>query len=364
MIAGVKLAVPAYGGAINRLNQETSSSARERLSTVVTAAPQRSRSRVIYSLIALCLAGVLLYSSLRGIEWRAVWRTLARADPGLVTLAGVLVTVGLVLRAWRWRVLLQAQGHVDVSTAFWATAAGYFGNNFLPARAGELVRTMMVSARSGLGKMFVLTTALSERLCDAITLVVISSVVLLTLPVRPGWFNHAARPFVVVGLGGALTIAVLPKLEGFLRYLLGLLPVPDTLRDKLRHAMEQILIGIRSFHNAGRLLRFLSLTMVIWFSDSIGVILGMKALGMGVSLPVALLLITGLGLGSALPSTPGYVGIYQFVAVSVLTPFGYSRTDAIAYILLAQALQYVIITVLGLVAFTRSRTTPRTAAAA
>ena len=39
-----------------------------------------------------------------------------------------------------------------------------------------------------------------------------------------------------------------------------------------------------------------------------------------------------MGLASALPSTPGYVGIYQFVAVSVLTPFGFSRTDAIAYI--------------------------------
>ena len=32
------------------------------------------------------------------------------------------------------------------------------------------------------------------------------------------------------------------------------------------------------------------------------------------------------------------LGIYQFVAVSVLTPFGFSRTDAIAYILVAQAL--------------------------
>ena len=119
--------------------------------------------------------------------------------------------------------------------------------------------------------------------------------------------------------------------------------------------MEQILIGIRTFHDPGRLFRFLSLTMVIWFGDGIATIIGMKALGMSVSLPLALLLITGLGLGSALPSTPGYVGIYQFVAVSVLTPFGFSRTDAIAYILLAQALQYVVITFWGLIGFTQSR---------
>ncbi len=59
--------------------------------------------------------------------------------------------------------------------------------------------------------------------------------------------------------------------------------------------------------------------------------------------PAAFLLIASLGLGSALPSTPGYVGIYQFVAVTVLGPFGFSRTDAIAYILVAQALTYVVI---------------------
>jgi uncharacterized membrane protein YbhN (UPF0104 family) len=337
------------------LKQESPSTVRERLTSAVSAAPQRPRSKLIYWLIAFALAGILLYFSLRGIDWSGVWRTLAHANLGLVSAAAGLVTVGLFLRAMRWRVLLQAQGHVDLATAFWATSAGYFGNNFLPARAGELVRTMMVSSRCGLGKMFVLTTALSERLCDAITLVVISSIVLLTLPVRPGWFDHAARPFAILGLGGALSIAVLPRLEGLLRHLLDLLPIPATLRDKLRYAMEQILIGIRSFHDVGRLVRFLGLTMVIWFGDGIATIVGMHALGMSVSLPLALLLITGLGLGSALPSTPGYVGIYQFVAVSVLTPFGFSRTNAIAYILLAQALQYVVITFWGLIGFTQSR---------
>ena len=64
---------------------------------------------------------------------------------------------------------------------------------------------------------------------------------------------------------------------------------------------------------------------------------------------VAFLLIAGLGLGSAMPSTPGYVGIYQFVAVSILTPFCYSRTDAIAYILLVQAMSYVVLAFWGLI---------------
>jgi glycosyltransferase 2 family protein len=60
-------------------------------------------------------------------------------------------------------------------------------------------------------------------------------------------------------------------------------------------------------------------------------------------------------LGSALPSTPGYVGIYQFVAVSVLVPFGFTKTNAIAYILLAQAMQYVLFSFWGPIALWRSR---------
>jgi uncharacterized membrane protein YbhN (UPF0104 family) len=70
---------------------------------------------------------------------------------------------------------------------------------------------------------------------------------------------------------------------------------------------------------------------------------------------VAFLLIVGLGLGSALPSTPGYVGIYQFVAVSVLVPFGFSKTDAVAYILVAQALQYVVMGLWGALGFLNYR---------
>ena len=67
-----------------------------------------------------------------------------------------------------------------------------------------MVRSMMVDAEAGLGRTFVLTTALSERTVDAITLVFVSSLVLLTLPTRPGWYGPAAKPFAIVGIWGAL----------------------------------------------------------------------------------------------------------------------------------------------------------------
>src|SRR6266478_3731304 len=129
------------------------------------------RTRAASFGVAVLLAAVLLYYSLRGIEWTQVARIVASAEPGRLVLAAAAGTATLFLRACRWRILLNAEGSIGVSTAFWATAAGYFGNNFLPARAGELVRTFMISSHSALETPYVLATALSERVADAVVLV-------------------------------------------------------------------------------------------------------------------------------------------------------------------------------------------------
>jgi len=315
-----------------------------------------SRGKAVTFGIAFLLAAVLLYYSLRGIEWRQVGRLVAGARLGYLALAAGIVNVGLFLRSFRWRILLTAEGPVSVADAFWATSAGYFGNNFLPARAGELVRTYMVSGRAGLNKAYVLATALSERVADAIALVVISSLVLLTLPEQPGWLATATKPFAILGLAGVAGIAMLPRLEWLGRRILERVPLlPAGLRKKLLGVMEDGLRGIRAFHDVRRLTGFLGLTIVIWCLDAFSAVICAAGLGLAMPLPVAFLLIAGLGLGSALPSTPGYVGIYQFVAVSVLVPFGFSKTDAVAYILVSQALQYVVVGLWGALGFLNYR---------
>lgn len=317
-----------------------------------------SRTRTISLSIAALLAAVLLYYSVRGIEWRRVARIAAGAAPGRLALTASIGTTTLFIRACRWRILLNAEDSVSVPTVFWATAAGYFGNNFLPARAGELVRTFMISSRSGLQKTYVLATALSERVADAIALVVIIAVVLLILPAQPGWLAGAARPLAILGLLGALSIAILPLLGPAARSAVEYAPLPGPLRLRLITAIEHGLRGMRAFHDARRLSAFLGLTVLIWSLDALGAVIVGTALGFRMPITVAFLLNSSLGLGSALPSTPGYVGIYQFVAVTVLTPFGFSRTDAIAYILVAQALMYVVIGfwgALGLWRYRRSR---------
>jgi hypothetical protein len=315
----------------------------------------RPRPHAAYWVIALGLAAVLLYFALRGIEWLRVWTILRGARIEMIALVLAITSINLLARSLRWRVILSAERRVPIPQAFWATAAGYLGNNVLPARAGELVRTLMICARTGMSKVFVLTTVFSERVVDALFLLAVSGVVLLTLPVTPGWLARAARPVGAIGLAGVAAIVLIPVFESFWQRLLAWLPVAQRWRARAEHALRQVILGVRSFHDRGRLTRFLLFTVLLWGLEGTTTILGARAIGISFSIPVTYLLIAGLGLGSALPSTPGYVGIYQFAAVSVLTPFGYSQADAIAYILLFQAMNFSVIAFWGLIGLARMR---------
>jgi uncharacterized protein (TIRG00374 family) len=294
------------------------------------------------------LAAVLLYFSVRGVDWGRVWRTIAAAQWRYLAATAALTTFSFFVRAIRWRILLNTETWFSVGTVFWANMAGYLGNNFLPARAGELIRTYLISNRSSLSKTYVLTTALGERLMDVIALVLWSSLVLLGLDPKPRWMQDLSRTMAIVAGAGAVAIMLLPHTGGLVENLLRRTPLPEGLRNRLLRLAEQILLGLRAFHNWGRFTGFVLLTVVIWTADSVGVMAGCRALGLTLSFRVALLLVTALGLGSALPSTPGYVGIYQFVSVTVLAPFGISRDEALAYILVAQALASVLLLAFGL----------------
>jgi uncharacterized protein (TIRG00374 family) len=294
------------------------------------------------------LAGVLLYFSVRHVDWSRVWHTIRAAQWRFLGLAFATTCASFFFRALRWRILLNTETWFSVGTVFWANMAGYLGNNFLPARAGELIRTYLISNHSSLSKTYVLTTALAERLMDVIALVLWSSIVLLGVNPKPAWMQDLSRTMAVIAGLGAVTILLLPHTGSLVQNVLRRIPMPEGLRNRLLELAEQILLGLRAFHNWGRLAGFVFLTVVIWMLDACGVIAGAWALGLIIPFRVAMLLLTALGLGSALPSTPGYVGIYQFVSVKVLSPFGIAPDDALAYILVAQALGSVIMLMFGL----------------
>lgn len=314
-----------------------------------------NRGKIWSWAVSLLLATILLGIALRGVDWPRIGKTIAGAQWRFLAAATGVTCISYFMRALRWRILLNAEASLPVAPVFWANMAGYAGNTFLPARAGELIRTLLIRGRSSLSTPYVLTTALSERLMDALALVLCSALLLLGIHSKPAWLESVSRTMAFAAAVGTLAVFVLPHFDDCLDRAIGRAPLPQALRTRLQKASSQVLLGLRAFHHFGRVAGFVLLTAGIWFLDALSTILGANGLGLHFSFSIAMLLIAGMGLGSSLPSTPGYVGIYQFVAVSVLTPFGVPKDAALAYIFVAQALGAAVTLVLGLPGLYQSR---------
>ncbi|MFN9298640.1 MAG: lysylphosphatidylglycerol synthase transmembrane domain-containing protein [Acidobacteriota bacterium] len=294
--------------------------------------------------VAIVLAAVLLYFSFRGIDFVKLGRMLAGAKLAPLGWAGLLSCVALWLRSVRWRVLLNSGAELQLGTVFWANALGYLGNNVLPARMGELMRVEALKRRHEISRSYLLATALIERVMDAGVLVLFTAVALLTIPGLPDWLHRASRTFSVLSGIGILTLFLLPHAE---RQVEGLLKKAPAVAG----VAARFLDGLRSLHSWWRSTQFLLLTLVIWPLDSFTGVLVADSIGLHLELQTSMVVLAALGLSSAVPSTPGYVGVFQFVAVHVLKPFGVETSAALAWILLYQATNYITQAGFGFVGF-------------
>jgi glycosyltransferase 2 family protein len=192
--------------------------------------------------------------------------------------------VSMFLRSLRWRVLLSAEKKVAPLSVFWATMAGYLGDNFLPARAGELIRSAALGHKTGLSKSWVFATALTERLLDVVALVLFSFAAVLSLGRSSQWQVRAWKVMGVVGVAGIIVLLAVPRFEGPLRKLLGHLPGPARLHERLLGMMAQFLSGMRAFANPYRGFAFAGMTVLIWLTDAVGTMISTRAFGLSLTL--------------------------------------------------------------------------------
>ena len=298
--------------------------------------------------IAVCLAVLLLALALRGISWLEVWTTIRQVKGVNLLAAFGMTALALLMRSLRWRNLLAAQKRLPLSDTFLATTTGYLGNTFLPARAGEVIRSVALAKRSGISAAFIFATALTERVLDAIVLIITGLVLL------PGMTSFPAQQKPLLWIIAALGILVLafllllPFFEQPSLRLLSRLRLPNKWNTRLEPLVTQFIAGSRAFLQPGRSIAFLLYTALIWLLDGLGAVILAGGMDLPLGLTQALFLLVSLGLASALPSTPGYVGLYQYTAETVLPLFGITRSQALAYILVLQSVFVIVVLALGL----------------
>ena len=308
----------------------------------------------------------LLAWALHGVDARALIDHLRRANPWLMAATIVLATLTFPLRAIRWRLILRGTsgGRLPLGPLWHATAIGFMANNLLPVRAGELARAY--AARQAVSVRF--TTALAsiavERVLDGLVLVGRFTVALV-VPSFPrdamiGGVRLAGLATAGAGLfAGILVVALLvvhrpaPWIRLLGRVARGVLPA--RLADHVTHLAEGLVEGLDVLKRPGRLLGVAAWSLLLWLVNAASFAVCFRAFGLPVPPEGALLLQGVIGFGVALPSSPGFVGVFEAATRGTLAMYGVDATRAVSYAVAYHLGTFFPITLLGLASLSRMR---------
>ncbi len=297
----------------------------------------RRRAVIIGLVVGVPLSAVFLWLAVRSTDLGMVWRTLKAAHGWTLVGAVVAMAMVYVVQAFRWRVI--AHGHASRGRYVELVTSGVAANNVLPGRLGDGLRGVWLARAEGIPSGRALATVVFDRAADVVALVALLAIS-LPFTVRPTWL-------VKVGIGG-LGLAVL--IAGFLvaaRVVARLHTRADRVRSRARRVARDLLDGLSDPPSIGRIVVGLALSSVAWGVWSLGAWLVARSLQIDLSVTDSLLVAAVINLGVAIPSSPGFVGTYQWLGVSTLSLLHIDRDNALSFAILLHAAWFVPTTLAG-----------------
>jgi len=306
--------------------------------------------------LGLLISILFIWLALRGLRLNEFWGAVRKANywwliPGI----GVYF-VGVWARAWRWHYLLKPIKEIPTKNMFPITVIGYMGNNIYPARAGEVLRAILLRNKEGVAVSASLATIIVERIFDG---VVMLGFVFINLPelaklTGASGFVGNIQQVALVGTAvflGALGVFLLAAMFPQTTIKIGTWViehiVPQRLRGKVTDIMHKFLDGLASLRSPFNVLMVFFTSVIIWLLETGKYWFVMHAFNFQVSF-FALMLMNGIvNLATTIPSAPGYIGTFDAPGIAVLTAYGVNQATAAGYTLTLHVALWLPITLLG-----------------
>lgn len=312
--------------------------------------------------LGVLISIIFIWFSLRGLRLENFWGAVQKADyiwllPGI----GVYF-VGVWVRAWRWHYLLGPIKKIPTRTMFPITTIGYMGNNIYPARAGEVLRAVILKRREGVSISASLATIIVERIFDGVVMLAFVFVNLPELAKLTGasGFVGNIQQAAIIGTGvflGALTVFLLAAMFPQVTAKAGLRIIerltPKRLHARIIGVMKKFLDGLTSLRSPLNVLMVFFTSVIIWLLETGKYWFVMHAFDFSVSF-FALMLMNGIvNLATTIPSAPGYIGTFDAPGIAVLGAYGVDQAVAAGYTLTLHVALWLPITLLGAYYLTR-----------
>jgi hypothetical protein len=283
-----------------------------------------------------------------GVNLTGLWRTLRQVRLPWLLVALALLALAMVARAYRWRLLFYPPRDLRLLRLFNLLNIGNLVNSVSPLRLGDVVRAYLCAEVASLSAMLVLSTVIVERIVDTLTIVVLFVLLLpfVSLPAR------LVAPAVAVGAAGTAAVVVLVLATARRGSALALLEQLSTRLPILQHGavrtgLTSAIDGLAVLGSRRSLAGAALWSLAAWLATAVQFHVVMQAMGLRLPFAAALLMLCLTTLGMVVPSSPGYLGVFEYLTVLSLAFFGIAKEAALSCALVVHALGYLTPIVLG-----------------
>lgn len=297
----------------------------------------------------------LLYLALRKMDMGVVLEQLRQGDYRWLPPMIVIVFVAHWIRAWRWKLLLDATGThtpVHVSKSFGAILVGYM-INFVTPRAGEIARSFVLARTEDRSFLSTMGTVVADRALDILSvLLALVSVIVILRQKLDVFIDTFVRPVIVQALANK-TFTVL-IIAGLVVLIVAAIYYVRSGRFKKASSLGLFADGLASVVKTGRPYAIVISTCLIWLCYTMMAYLPMKMYAIDVTYQLSILdawciMIIG-SIAFAFPS-PGGIGSFHFVTILALSSlYGVANETAGTYALVAHGIQLILYVLSGAIA--------------
>ncbi len=280
------------------------------------------------------------------IDFPDFFSTLKRIKFSYVFLAFVVILSGLFIRSIRWYYLLYPEKKVPLSSLLSATCVGQAANNLFPFRVGDLIQAYFLGRKEGISKSTVFSTVILERLTDLIILISIFFIISFFF-VLPKQINILALLILAFGLVVffVLVLKFEKATEKLSKKLLSLFS--HRLADKFSQLFRSFVNGFKVLRQGHLLMKVFFITLVLWFSYILAVYIMFFAFDIKLNFSAAMFFLAVTGVSVTIPSSPGYIGTWEFFGVLALSFYQIDKELALSFSLVHHLLNFLWPTLLG-----------------
>ncbi len=308
-----------------------------------------SRNQRLLVIVGLVISTIFLWFAFRNLNPEAVWNSIREINPLWLLVSVPIWFVALALISLRWQYLLRSIRYVPLRRLIPLTAIGYMGNNVYPFRSGEVLRLLLLQRNNGVPFTKAATTVVVERVFDGIVMLTFIIVPLLFIDLPSSEVRRVAlfaAPIFLVALAVFFGLAAKPDVFRrvvvfFSRF------IPGRLREIILHLSEDIIHGLEALRTPADLAGAVISSYASWMVEASVYWLVSFAFNLGVTYPEILLVVGAVNLAGLLPTTPGQIGVYEFVVQSVLVGLGTLPSQAQAYALVVHVVIWLPVTLVG-----------------